>query len=277
MTDTPALDGRVVLLTGAAGGIGAAAAGLLAGAGARLALFDRDAAGLEDLLGGLPAPARHRAWTLDLLDDAARAAALAEVLAHFGRIDVLVNNAGLLVGGRFETASAAGLRALVGVNLFAPLALTAEVLPAMRSQGSGHIVNVISSAGLLAVPGFAGYNATKAGLFIFSRTLRRELRGSGIRVTAFCPGSTASPMTQGMLDAGGSPGGEPAHGVSLPAHGLLDAVLRPRDLVVVSSRPVGQRIAMFLDRVFPRLLDRTWAARCDEAYYALVARGGRRD
>jgi len=270
-----ALAGKVIVLTGAAGGIGAAAAELLAGAGARLALLDREEAALSALAARLPRPEAHRAFALDLADDAALAATVGGIRTHFGRIDVLVNNAGLLVGGHFEAGSTARLRALLTVNLYVPLALCALLVPIMREQRAGHIVNVISSAGLLAVPGFAAYNASKAGLFTFTRTLRRELRDTGIRVSAFCPGSTASPMTRAMLDAGGAPGGEPAHGVELPARGLLDALVRPRDLTVISSRPAGQRIAMFLDRVFPGLLDRLWAQRCDEHYYAMTARGGR--
>jgi len=274
-SDGRGLEGKVALLTGAAGGIGAAAAPLLAAAGARLALFDRDAEALSQLVSRLPAGERHRAFTVDLVDDLARARAVADAQAHFGRIDILVNNAGLLVGGHFEAASAERLRALCAVNLYVPLALSAQLIPAMRAQGGGHILNVISSAGLLAVPGFAAYNATKAGLATFTRTLRRELRGTGIRVDAFCPGSTASPMTRAMIDAGGSAGGEAAHGVELPARALLQALQEPRELTVVSMRPFGQRAAMFLDRVFPRLLERLWSTRCDEAYYAVVARAGR--
>jgi hypothetical protein len=270
-----ALEGKVIVLTGGAGGIGAAAAELLAGAGARLALLDREGAALEALAARLPGSGAHRTFALDLTDDTALARAVAAIREHFGRIDVLVNNAGLLVGGHFEAASAARLRALVEVNLFVPLALCALVVPVMREQRSGHIVNVISSAGLLAVPGFAAYNATKSGLFTFSRTLRRELRGSGVRVSAFCPGSTASPMTRAMLAAGGNPGGEATHGVELPARGLLEALVHPRDLTVISSRPFGQRAAMFLDRVFPRLLDRIWNERCDARYYELASHGGR--
>jgi short-subunit dehydrogenase len=274
-TGTRGIEGKVVLLTGAAGGIGAAAAPLLAKAGARLALFDRDAAALAALEAALPASERHRAFAVDLVDDDARAQAVADAQAHFGRIDVLVNNAGLLVGGHFEAASAARLRALCAVNLYVPLALCGQLIPLMRAQGGGHILNVISSAGLLAVPGFAAYNATKAGLYTFTRTLRRELRGTGIRVGAFCPGSTASPMTRAMIDAGGSPGGEAAHGTELPARKLLRALQVPCELSVVSTRPLGQRAAMLLDRVFPHLLDRLWNARCDDTYYALVARAGR--
>lgn len=270
-----ALRDRTILLTGAAGGIGSAAAGLFAAAGARLALLDRETGALAQLQRRLPRPDAHRAWALDLCDERARAAAVQEVLGHFGKVDVLINNAGLLVGGRFEEAAAQRLRELIEVNLTVPLFLCQLLVPHMRQRGQGHIINVFSSAGLLAVPGFAAYGASKAGLFSFSRSLRRELRATGIRVSALCPGSTASPMTQGMSEAGAGRGVEPPHAPGLPARALLETVLHPRDVVFVSARPRAQRLAIFLDRVFPRLLDAMWAKRCDAAYYAVAARGGR--
>lgn len=269
------LKGRVILITGAAGGIASVAARRFAAQGARLALLDRDAEALAAVAAALPAPDAHRCWSVDLRDDSALEGVFAEVLAHFGHLDVLLNNAGLLIGGRFEASSPERLRRLVEVNFYVPLRLAQLAVPLMRRQGAGHIINVISSAGLLSVPGFAAYGATKSGLHAFSRTLRRELRGSGVRVTSFCPGSTLSPMTAAMSAAGGAPGGELPHAPEVPAAALLETVLHPRDVVIVSSRPRAQRIAMFLDRAFPRLLDAMWAKRCDEAYYGIAALGGR--
>ena len=219
----------------------------------------------------------HRGWALDLTDDARLDEVIGQVMEHFGRIDVLINNAGLLIGGHFEDAPAARLRKLIDVNLYVPLRMCQLVVPVMRRQGSGHIINVFSSAGLLSVPGFAAYGATKSALFAFSRTLRRELRDSGIKVSAFCPGSTRSPMTEAMTDAGGNPGGEAPHPVAKPAAALCRVIEHPKDIMVVSSRPLSQAIAMFLDRLFPRLLDGVWASRCDDAYYGMAAKGGRAD
>nr|MBP9033557.1 SDR family NAD(P)-dependent oxidoreductase [Pseudomonadales bacterium] len=115
------LAGRRVLLTGASGGIGAATAQLLAGAGARLALLDRDEAALQSLAAGLPDAPAHLALALDLRDDAALDAAVHEVLARFGSVDVLINNAGVLVGGHAEQASAARVRELLDCNLYVPI------------------------------------------------------------------------------------------------------------------------------------------------------------
>ena len=269
------LANKVIVVTGASGGIASATVRMLAKGGARLALLDRDPALLEALRSELSESSRHRGWALDLTDDARLDVVFGELIAHFGRVDALINNAGLLIGGHFEEAPAARLRKLIDVNLYVPLRMCQLAVPVMRHQGSGHIVNVFSSAGLLAVPGFAAYGATKSGLFAFSRTLRRELRGSGIKVSAFCPGATRSPMTEAMTEAGGNPGGETPHPVAKPAGAFCHLVEhRGRSL---RSPPVrlAQGIAMFLDRVFPKLLDGVWAKRCNDAYYGMAARGGR--
>lgn len=269
------LANKVIVVTGASGGIASATVRMLAKGGARLALLDRDPAMLEALRSQLHEPSRHRGWALDLADDARLDLVFGELIAHFGRVDALINSAGLLVGGHFEEASAARLRKLIDVNLYVPLRMCQLAVPVMRRQGSGHIINVFSSAGLLSVPGFAAYGATKSGLFAFSRTLRRELRDSGITVSAFCPGSTRSPMTEAMTEAGDNPGGETPHPVAKPAAALCRLVEQPQDVVVVSGRPLSQSVAMFLDRVFPSLLDGVWAKRCNDAYYDIAARGGR--
>lgn len=274
--DGPALAGRSVLLTGASGGIGAATARLLAGAGARLALFDRDEAALQALAASLPGASAHFALALDLRDDAALAAAVGQVLERFGAVDVLINNAGVLIGGHAEQGSAECVRELIDCNLYVPIRLCQLLVPAMRARGSGHVVNLVSAAALLAVPGFAIYGASKTGLHTFSRVLRRELAGSGVRVTTLCPGATRSPMTHAMDEAGGAPGAEAQHDVELPARALLAALLDPRDEVFVTRRPCGQALALLLERVWPRLLDRMWARRCDEQHYRVAARGGRR-
>lgn len=269
------LAGRRVLLTGASGGIGAATAQLLAAAGARLALLDRDEAALQSLAAGLPDAPAHLALALDLRDDAALDAAVHEVLARFGSVDVLINNAGVLVGGHAEQASAARVRELLDCNLYVPIRLCQLLVPAMRARGTGHVVNMVSAAALLAVPGFAIYGASKAGLYAFSRVLRRELAASGVRVTTLCPGATRSPMTRAMDAAGGAPGAEAQHDAQLPARALLQALLTPRDEVFVTRRPRGQALVLLLERICPRLLDRMWARRCDAEHYRIAACGGR--
>ncbi len=125
---------------------------------------------------------------------------MSAVQARFGRIDVLVNNAGLSYGGRLEELDPARLRALGAVNLYGPLRLARAVIPLMMRKGgragefAGHIVNVSSVAGVLLAPGMSVYGATRRGIIAFSTALRRELRGTGIRVSTVLPAFTNTPM-----------------------------------------------------------------------------------
>jgi NADP-dependent 3-hydroxy acid dehydrogenase YdfG len=183
------LSGQVVLITGASSGIGAAAAREFARAGAQVALAARRAERLEALaheLGpaALPVPA-------DLTQRADRERLVAETLAHFGRIDVLVNNAGLGRLGWLETLTAEEIEAQVNVNLLALMDLTRLVLPPMLARRSGHIVNIASLAGHIGAPTYAVYCATKFGVRGFSEALRREVAPFGVRVSWISPGGVA--------------------------------------------------------------------------------------
>ncbi len=267
------LTAKVVIITGAAAGIGRAAARLFAAEGCRLALVDLHGEGLQQLLAEFgDGSADHLAITADVSDDTMLEALVAQVQEHYGRIDVLVNNAGLVIGGRFQDADPARLRKLVDVNLYAPLRLSQLVIPLMMAQGSGHILNVFSSSALLSIPGFAAYGATKAGLFAFARTLRRELDGTGIHITALCPGSTTTAMTEGMIASGKGLGQRPHHPPEVPARAMVDAVRYRRQVVVVSDQPGAQAIASFLDRLFPRLMNKFWIKLADEDYYEALRR-----
>jgi short-subunit dehydrogenase len=202
------------------------------------------------------------------------ATSVALALEHWSGIDVLVNNAGLLMGGPFHEGDTARMRELIEVNLYAPLQLTRLVLPHMIERGSGHLVNVISSSAPLGVPGFAVYAATKSGLIAFTRVLRRELVGTDIRLTTFCPGSTTSGMTRAMLDLGKGPAEQPHHPPEVPATALVDAVERGREHVAVSNRPRTLALVAFLDRLFPRMMDRYWERQVLEGDWLEGARRG---
>lgn len=189
---------------------------------------------------------------------------------------MLVNNAGLCVGGPFDQQDAARLRRMVDVNLYAPLRLTQLLLPYMEKQGGGHILNVYSSSATLAVPGYAGYEATKAGVFVFTRALRREYKNRNISFTAFCPGATATAMTSRVIQSSNKGALARYHGPEKPAAALVAAVKRRTPNVVVSDRPVAQSVLSFLDRVFPGALDGMWARMADKAFYDAAAQAGRK-
>jgi short-subunit dehydrogenase len=180
--------GAVCLVTGASSGIGRATADLLAFAGARLVLVGRDPERLAQAAaatGGHPVAA-------DLGGDGEAARVAAEAEARFGRVDVLVNNAGVGLAGRLAEATPDRIDELVRVNLLAPMLLTRALLPGMLERGAGAIVNVASVAGHVGVRKEAVYAATKAGILTFSESLRQELAGTPVRVSLVSPGVIAT-------------------------------------------------------------------------------------
>jgi short-subunit dehydrogenase len=195
------LEGTRIVLTGAAGGIGRATALALARAGARLALVARSRAALAPLAAELRALGSE-AVTIgaDLTRAADRAALLAQAHAALGGIDVLVNNAGVLNFNDFVAEPEAATERLFAVNVLAPMALARALLPALRAQAAGRIVNVGSTFGSIAFPYFAAYSASKFALRGFSEALRRELDGSGVGVTYVAPRATRTALNPGAVE-----------------------------------------------------------------------------
>jgi NAD(P)-dependent dehydrogenase (short-subunit alcohol dehydrogenase family) len=274
--DDFALTDKVVLITGAASGIGRAAAHAFSAAGARLALADIQAEALvsvrdEITATGHPAPL---AVPTDVASDTDLQNLVKSVLDVLGSIDVLINNAGLGLGGRFQDNDPARLRRVVEVNLYGVMRLTQLVIPVMLERGAGHILNVTSQAAALAVPGYAGYSATKAGIAAFTQIMRRELVGTGIHFTSFCPGPTKTPMTEPMIEFGKGTARMPHHGPELPAAQMVDAVRRRRKHVVTSQTPRRQAIVTWLEKLFPTRLDSYWKSQLSDDFFDGASRSG---
>jgi NAD(P)-dependent dehydrogenase (short-subunit alcohol dehydrogenase family) len=182
--------GKVWFITGTSKGFGRVWAEAALARGDRVAATARDVKTLQPLI------ERHRdlaaAITLDVTDKAAVAAAVAEAIKRFGRIDVAVNNAGYGLFGAIEEVNEAEARAQLETNLFGALWVTQAVLPQMREQGSGHIIQVSSIGGVNAFPTVGLYHASKWGLEGFSQSLAAEVRGFGIKVTIVEPGGFAT-------------------------------------------------------------------------------------
>jgi short-subunit dehydrogenase len=189
----PDLGGRVALVTGASSGIGAATARELARRGARVALFARRKDRLESVAGEIRrAGGEGLVVAGDVTEPATVRAAVGGALQAWGRVDLLVNNAGVGFAAPFEAVTAEELRRLMEVNLVGVLTATQAVLPVMRRQGRGHVINVASIAGRRGAPFRSAYNATKFALVGLSEALRLELRGSGIHVSLVHPILTES-------------------------------------------------------------------------------------
>jgi short-subunit dehydrogenase len=188
--DTMRLEGRIALVTGASSGIGRALSPLLAELGATLALAGRDQHALAEIAG--------RTGGEPLMADGAEpggAERLAElVLERWGRVDLLVNNAGAGWAGDLAAMPPETADRPIAINLAAPVRLTRLLLPGMLERGGGHLVYVTSIAGATGVAREAVYAATKAGLATFADSLREEVAGTGISVSVVVPGVVDTPF-----------------------------------------------------------------------------------
>lgn len=192
------LEGRTAFVTGAAGGIGFRIAQALAGAGARVAIADLDGAAAERAAAQLGGGALGLAC--DVAQEAQLASALDHALAAFeGRLDVLVNNAGLQHVAPIEAFPTSKFEAMLRVMLVAPFVATKAVFPAMKRHGHGRILNVASINGLVGFAGKSAYNSAKHGLLGLTRVTALEGAPHGITANALCPGYVDTPLVRNQL------------------------------------------------------------------------------
>jgi 3-oxoacyl-[acyl-carrier protein] reductase len=191
------LDERITLVTGSTRGIGRAIAERLSAEGARLVVNGRSAADAERVAKELGAGAI--AVAADVSDPAQAEALVQTILDRFGRIDILVNNAGIARDNYISKISNERWAEVLGTNLSAPLYLARAAVPAMRKQGVGSILNLLSWSGLRGNVGQAAYAATKAGLYGLTLSLAKELGKFGIRVNGISP-AVPTEMTQVMSE-----------------------------------------------------------------------------
>jgi short-subunit dehydrogenase len=247
------LKGKIVLLTGGSRGIGPVVAEALARKGAVIALSARSEGGLHEMAGRLQKlGSRPLVVPADLEEASQRERLVTAVERHFGRIDILVNNAGLETEGAFSELPWPSIRRTIEVNLAAPMALAHMVLPGMLERKTGHIVNVASIAAKGGAPYAAIYSGTKAGLAEWTRALRLELRGTGVRFSTIFPGYVRDvgmfakfgmrpPWLVGSCD--------PAR----VARAVVAAIERRRPETVINSRPL--RYAFMISELSPSLGD----------------------
>jgi short-subunit dehydrogenase len=183
------ITGKVVLVTGASEGIGAATARLLAARGAKVALAARSLDKLNELSGEL---AGSFTVQVDMTQPESITAMVDAVVDHYGRIDVLVNNAGRALRAPIADVKIADFQDIVDLNVYGPLLALQAVVPHMREQGGGSIVNVSSNVSKMAIPTIGAYAATKNALNGLTLTARGELATDGIVVTVMYPSQTAT-------------------------------------------------------------------------------------
>ena len=194
------LEGRIILVTGAAGGIGKEICKRFAEEGSIVIATDLNALGLEDLKSRLnDLKGSLQTHVLNITDALAVESIVSKVLEENGKIDALINNAGWDHAAPFVDTDPNLWHKLININLIGPLNLQKAVLPSMIASGSGKIINIASDAGRVGSSGESVYSACKGGIIAFSKTLAREQARNGIIVNTVCPGPTDTPLLQSFV------------------------------------------------------------------------------
>ena len=251
------IDGSRIVITGASSGIGLAVSRLLAQRGAALVVASRHRPQLEAAVrsialtasGPLPIPVG-----CDVADQGNVRELIEIAMDHLGRIDVLINNAGICVYGEMESTAMSDVRELFAVNFLGPLHAMLDIVPHMKQNRDGLVVNILSAAALHGIPYLGAYGASKAALAAVSQSLRAELAEWGIRITNVYPGYTATPLFEHEKKVGGArrPTGsyEPVTSV---ARSVIRAIETETPEVVLSRD--ARRLAV-LRGITPRLVNR---------------------
>ena len=207
--------GKVALITGAASGIGKACALHLAREGATVVATDRDEAGGAAVIAGLGAP--HRFRLLDVTDEAGWSRIVAETVADLGRLDILVNSAGIGCWGNVEVATVDDFRRMYAVNVEGTFLGCRAAIGAMKQTGGGSIINLSSVAGLIGVPDLAGYCASKGAVRMLTKSIALHCAraGHGIRCNSLHPSFIDTPMVDAL--AATMVGGKPEQAAKVKA------------------------------------------------------------
>jgi NADP-dependent 3-hydroxy acid dehydrogenase YdfG len=226
------LAGRVALVTGASSGIGAATAVALGAAGATVVAVARRAERLRGTVGAIEAAGGTGiALSGDVAQESVASDAVAQAVGRFGRLDILVNSAGVIQAGNVENADTEEWRRVFEINLLAALYTCHAALGPMRTQGSGDIVNIGSLACRTTSPVYNAYATSKFALNAMTDGLRQEVGPHGIRVSMIAPGPTKTEVAEGISDAG--------HRDAIRAYTHQPGALEPEDVAAAVVFIVG--------------------------------------
>lgn len=250
---------KVVWITGASSGIGEAMAYELARRGARLILSARRADVLEAVKSRCERPDQHWVLPMDMTQQGRFRELTETVLSTCGRIDMLVNNAGVSQRALVKDTSIEVDRQIMELDFFGPVALTKVVLPHMLARNSGHLVAVSSVVGLVATPYRSAYASAKHAIIGFHDALRAEVHAAGLKVSVLCPGFVRTNVSLSALTADGTPHGKideqqnTAMSADVFARKAVDALARGEGRIVIAGK---ERLAVYLGRLSPALLER---------------------
>jgi short-subunit dehydrogenase len=254
------ITGRVVVVTGASMGIGEALARLFAARGCSVVLSSRDAGRAEAARQRIAHSERTLALSCDVRNREEIDKVVSLTLHHFGRIDVWINNAGYGMRDSVEMMDMAECRSLFDTNLFGAIHGMQAVIPVMRQQGSGTIINISSVAGHIPLPYSAAYSASKFAMNAIGKAARGELRGTGVHVLTVCPGYVKTNFQSNRVPGrSGMELRQPAR-IGITADRVARATLRAylkgkREIVV----PWTNHIYVKFYQLFPRLVEDSMA------------------
>lgn len=239
------LAGKVALVTGASSGIGESVAVALAEAGAAVAVAARRVERLDALVARIEATGvKALALPGDVVDEHVAKGMVAQTVQHFGRLDILVNSAGIIQAGTVENADLDQWRRVIEVNLLGSLYTCSAAIAPMRAQGGGDIINVSSVAGRRAAAAFGPYSTSKFGLTGMTEGLRQEAGKHGIRVCIVEPGATTTEVAESITD--------PNYRKAMQAHVGKEGAMKPEDVaaavVFVVSLPRRANVSELLIR-----------------------------
>ncbi|MCA2244776.1 SDR family oxidoreductase [Mycobacterium sp. WUMAC-067] len=236
------IQGRTAVITGAARGIGLATARALRARGATVIIGDRDIRALETALAELSPAGGVTGYLLDVTDRESFAAFIVRAKADGGgQIDILINNAGVMPVGSFVDQSQQAIRSCLEVNCYGVLNGCQLILPDMIARGSGHIINIASMAGIMAVPGQVVYAGTKYAVIGFTTAMADEVAPHGVDITAVLPPFTRTDLIAGTKSTGVGR----AVGPDVVAAAIVAAIDKPRTHVAIprAARFIGPFVA----------------------------------